>query len=1047
VQRDQSEAKWMGWLEWFGLLVIMAIATYLRYWRLAEVPPGFNSDEAVGAMGALTTLREGFKYSYDGQGGGGVLGFYFAAAAFYLFGPSIASIRGLAAWASLVGLLAHYWAVREMFRPGPAAISREQLPLSHRNRARLLASLSTLGLALSVWHLQLSRVAFAGIGVPFLLLPSIYFLWRGLNQEPAQPARRWPFIVSGLLLGSLLYIYLSGAFAPPLYVAFFIGQWLLIWLSKRFGSERWPQPIPPTPYLTRQFRPIFVTALAASLVILPIVTVVLTSPGDEPGVTRVSQASFLNPNINQGDPWGLLGRSIAGNFSAYGISPAWLIGQLPPRLTLPPALGLLVFAGFLLACWRALRGQAAYLFTVLWFVMLLLPSILAPDAIPHTLRAVGATNPTYIFAAIAILGLFEFAWAGGQRWLRPRLAGPTFRALAGATGLVLATGLTLILWSGVSSRLYHYFYVFPTTNDAKAAYHVYAVEMAEEINRETRPEVAFILPRNTAAGDIFRNFTTDFLVALAQPAAAHFWVVDDETSLANDLTAAAAQHHLIRVVRWKTSKHTGADPKAIIPYYLEKYGHFVEPARFEYFDIDTFQLDSPAPDFAAQESLPPASANFNQQLQLTGYAFGSASNPAEVATPQANSNDLMWLRLRWQKLGPHPENLKVSALLYAGNGQLVTQLDKLLLSNIRQVGSAQWELGAQEDTYFLIPIPPATPPGRYQLQLAVYGADSLARLPLLQPAPDAIGGTLALGQITVLPALTPVDPASLSLALPVSQEILPGLIFLGFETLPGQSLTAGAEVWASVLWQAGQPPLKTDWLMALLAQPPDRSDPVVLAQPTGLAGSGYPTSQWQPGQILRGWLKARIAPALTPGTYELKLQLTGPAQPNAEALLLPIGHFQVQGWERNFDRPSPQIEMGASFNGQALLVGLDASANQVAPGQALQARLYWQAKAEFDQNYTAFVHLIGPDGRLYGQLDHIPGNGAFPTTGWLTGEYLVDDYSISLSPEAPPGDYQLAIGLYNSATGQRLTLSNDDCGPVSCQKGDDAVRLSGLVVR
>lgn len=171
MDSNRSEPKWVPWLEWAVLIAIIALATVLRYWRIEEVPPGFNSDEAVGAMGALTTLREGLKYSYEGQGGGGALGFYFAAAAFYLFGPSIATIRGLAAWAGVVGIFANYWAIREVFR------------LTGLNRARAIAALSTLGLAVSVWHLSASRIAFAGIGVPFLMLPSVYFLWLGLNKN------------------------------------------------------------------------------------------------------------------------------------------------------------------------------------------------------------------------------------------------------------------------------------------------------------------------------------------------------------------------------------------------------------------------------------------------------------------------------------------------------------------------------------------------------------------------------------------------------------------------------------------------------------------------------------------------------------------------------------------------------------------------------------------------------------------------------------------------------------------------------------------------
>ena len=273
-----------------------------------------------------------------------------------------------------------------------------------------------------------------------------------------------------------------------------------------------------------------------------------------------------------------------------------------------------------------------------------------------------------------------------------------------------AAALIQVFWQANAVSLYRYFYLFPETNDAKAAYHVYAVEMANEINREPRADVAFILPRNTAAGDVFRNFTTDFLTELEQPPAAHYWVIDNEDTLPTDLTAAAAEHNTLRLITWKTSKHTGADPKAVIPYYLEKYGHYDHTDSFEYFDISTYLLETTAPNFEAAETLQPAAVDFGGQLQLTGYALGDAGDAAHPTVPQAAGNDLLWLRLAWQKVSDQPENLKVSALIYNQADQLVTQVDKLLVSNILQVGSAKWPLDASEETYFLIRIPPATPP-------------------------------------------------------------------------------------------------------------------------------------------------------------------------------------------------------------------------------------------------------------------------------------------------------------------------------------------------
>src|SRR5512136_92296 len=196
------------WLELALLVALSAVAIFLRYYRIDQVPPGFNSDEAVGAIGAVETLRSGMKLYYSGQGGGGALGFYVAAIAFALFGPSVATIRGTAAFAGVVSVIVTYFATREMFRPsvGPG-------------RTRLLAAVATLGLATSLWHTMSSRVAFAAIGVPFLQMPSIYFLWRGLNT-----GRRVHFVISGVFLASLMYIYMSGSFAPFVYLFFFLVQ-------------------------------------------------------------------------------------------------------------------------------------------------------------------------------------------------------------------------------------------------------------------------------------------------------------------------------------------------------------------------------------------------------------------------------------------------------------------------------------------------------------------------------------------------------------------------------------------------------------------------------------------------------------------------------------------------------------------------------------------------------------------------------------------------------------------------------------------------------
>jgi hypothetical protein len=1016
-EQPQHEPKWMIWIEWGLLLGVAVVAAYLRYWRIEEVPPGFNSDEAVGAMGALTTLRDGLRYSYDGQGGGGTLGFYFAAVSFWIFGPSIAAIRGVAAWAGVMSIIFNYWTVREVFR------------IEGLNRARWVAGFSTLALTVSVWHIWPSRVAFATIGVPFLMLPSIYFLWRGLNF----PRQRWTFFVSGLFLGSSLYIYLSGVFVPPLYAAFFIAQWAIV---KFAGRMNW-KASPPTAYMTTQFWNLFATALTSIIILLPMVFILLTIPELDQGSSRVSQAIFTNPQINQGDPWGLLWRSTVGNLGAYGISLSWFIGQAPRLVYIPASMGLLIFLGFLISLLQAARGRAAYLFILLWYPIMLLPSILSPDSIPHNLRTIGATTATYAYVAITIMVFGELLLLTGRRWLLPRLGTVNFRRLSYvATLLAVLIFGWYIVWANLPF-LRSYFYVFPTTNDAQAAFHVYAIETAEEINKESDPEVAFILPRNTAAGDINRNFTTDFVIELGDSPSSHFWVVDDERTLADDLTQAAADHTVIRIIEWKTSKHTGADPKGAMDYYLEKYGYYNHRHGFDSFDIHTYQLETKAPNIAANEILQPINdISFGNQLKLTGVAFGDAGDVSAVNQPQAHSNDLLWLRLAWEKMSEHPENLKTSILLYSTDGQLITQIDKLLLNNINQLGSREWPVGEQSDSYFLIPIPPATPPGNYVLQVAVYGEESLTRL---VPSTDAGSRTAALGNVKIVPAQKRAKPEQVSLALPIGREILPNLTLVGFETLPGETVRTGANLGASILWQAGEQPTDQDIAMQLVAKTGEGRTEFNISEPVGLAGNEYPTSAWQPGELLRGWLLARVPPSLEPGLYELEIRLVSATEPTNELGRLPIGEFTISGWSRNFTPPQPQLPVNANYNSQATLLGIDANAVSVIPGAPLEITTYWRADAEFNQDMTSFVQVIGPDGNLYGQLDHTPGNGEFPTSGWLPGEYITDINTITISPDAPSGDYQIAIGFYSPDTGKRLPVTGQNCQP-------DACVLSGLTV-
>ena len=94
----------------------------------------------------------------------------------------------------------------------------------------------------------------------------------------------------------------------------------------------------------------------------------------------------------------------------------------------------------------------------------------------------------------------------------------------------------------------------------------------------------------------------------------------------------------------------------------------------------------------------------------------------------------------------------------------------------------------------------------------------------------------------------------------------------------------------------------------------------------------------------------------------------------------------------------------------------------------LQSRivLYWQAAASTPTSYTVFVHLVDDAGTMRAQRDQIPGAGAFPTTSWVKGEYLVDVYDIPISP----GDFKIRIGMYDASTGARVPVLDANNQPI-----------------
>lgn len=126
----------------------------------------------------------------------------------------------------------------------------------------------------------------------------------------------------------------------------------------------------------------------------------------------------------------------------------------------------------------------------------------------------------------------------------------------------------------------------------------------------------------------------------------------------------------------------------------------------------------------------------------------------------------------------------------------------------------------------------------------------------------------------------------------------------------------------------------------------------------------------------------------------------------------------------------PQVNANAAFGEAIRLIGYDLSADVVAPGDTLGLRPYWHASHTPAANYSMFVHLypMSDPTAIVAQVDGPPVSAArLPLTWTDPDEQLIGaDVTLMVPGDVPPGEYVLAVGLYNFETGTRLPVGGSD---------------------
>jgi 4-amino-4-deoxy-L-arabinose transferase-like glycosyltransferase len=435
-----------------GLLTVMALAVFFRFWQIDSIPPGFYPDEAIYANNALEAWETGkFKIFYPENNGREGLWINIIAPFLAVFGNEPWASRSAAAAFGILTALGLYLLARELFS------------------GKSIALLASFFLTVSFWHINFSRIGFRAILAPFFLVWSFYLLFKVANKvgkenpkseivNPKQyqnpnvqnpkPFRIFDFrnwdlfrnsdleiristILSGLLFGLGFHTYIAYRVAPLLLIIPFYKMWksgqknlILIFLLFAFIAA-----LPLGIYFLQNPQDFFGRASQVSIFAaenplralgLNIVKTVgmFFYRGDYnwrhnlsgapqlwwpvailfligilisiKGIFKNPKSEILNPKQyqNQNDQNSKRFRIL--NLKNWNLFENWKLS----------ARGGSAFGGKIENLKGSILSTEGFLFS--WIVIMLIPAIVSSEGLPHALRAIVAIPPVMIFSALGL---------------------------------------------------------------------------------------------------------------------------------------------------------------------------------------------------------------------------------------------------------------------------------------------------------------------------------------------------------------------------------------------------------------------------------------------------------------------------------------------------------------------------------------------------------------------------------------------------------------------------------------------------------------------
>jgi hypothetical protein len=249
-------------------------------------------------------------------------------------------------------------------------------------------------LAVSYWHLSLSRIGLRVVMLPLVSALAIGFFWRAWTR-----GRHRDYVWSGVCFAIALYTYLAARLLPLVLLVFVMVEALLYVWSARKQAAADRQDI----VQVEKHRLVGLGLLAAVFLLLQVpfgiamwrdpqtvlgraigTSIFFSMPQDLPVTARL-QAVLENAML------------VLRNFYDWGDQN--LRHNLAGRPVCDLLLAALFTIGWVSAVWRIRRDHCRLL--LIWFTVMLLPTVLSEQA-PNGLRAAGAIPPLVLLCALGM---------------------------------------------------------------------------------------------------------------------------------------------------------------------------------------------------------------------------------------------------------------------------------------------------------------------------------------------------------------------------------------------------------------------------------------------------------------------------------------------------------------------------------------------------------------------------------------------------------------------------------------------------------------------